>query len=45
MLIKKRLLLITIAYWVFLIYIIAALVFWFIELNKQNRQMNNYKLS
>jgi two-component system, OmpR family, sensor histidine kinase CiaH len=45
MLIKKRLLLITIAYWVFLIYIIAALVFWFIELDNQNRQMNNYKLS
>jgi len=45
MLIKKRLLLITIAYWVFLIYIIAALVFWFIELNNQNRQMNNYMLS
>jgi len=45
MLIKRRLLLITIAYWVFLVYIIAALVFWFIELNNQNRQMNNYKLS
>jgi signal transduction histidine kinase len=45
MLIKKRLILITIAYWAFLIYIVAALVFWFIELNNQNRQMNNYKLS
>lgn len=45
MLIKKRLILITVAYWVFLIYIIAALVFWFIALEKQNRQMNNYKLS
>jgi K+-sensing histidine kinase KdpD len=45
MLIKRRLLLITIAYWVFLLYIIVALVFWFIELNNQNRQMNNYKLS
>jgi len=45
MLIKRRLLLITIAYWALLIYIIAALVFWFIELNNQNRQMNNYKLS
>jgi K+-sensing histidine kinase KdpD len=45
MLLKKRLLLITIAYWTFLIYIIVALVFWFIELNNQNRQMNNYKLS
>lgn len=45
MLIKKRLIIITVAYWVFLIYIIAALVFWFIALDKQNRQMNNYKLS
>lgn len=45
MLIKRRLLLITVAYWVFLIYIIAALVFWFLELKNQNRQMNNYKLS
>jgi K+-sensing histidine kinase KdpD len=45
MLIKKRLLLITIAYWVFLVYIISALVWWFIALEKQNRQMNNYKIS
>lgn len=45
MLIKKRLILITVAYWVFLVYIIAALVWWFIALNNQNRQMNDYKLS
>lgn len=45
MLIKKRLILITIAYWVFLIYIIAALIWWFIALDNQNRQMSNYKLS
>ena len=45
MLIKKRLILITIAYWVFLIYIVAALVWWFIALENQNRQMSNYKLS
>jgi two-component system, OmpR family, sensor histidine kinase CiaH len=45
MLIKRRLILITIAYWVFLIYIIAALVWWFIALENQNRQMSNYKLS
>lgn len=45
MLIKKRLLLITVAYWILLAYILAALVFWFIELDKQNRQMNDYKLS
>ncbi|HUQ67373.1 MAG TPA: ATP-binding protein [Flavitalea sp.] len=45
MLLKKRLILITIAYWVLLIYIIAALVWWFIALNNQNGQMSNYKLS
>jgi signal transduction histidine kinase len=45
MLIKKRLILITIAYWVFLTYIIVALIFWFIELENQNTQMRNYKLS
>ena len=45
MLIKKRLLLITVAYWVLLVYIIAALVFWFLELDKQNRQMNELRLS
>lgn len=45
MLIKKRLLLITIVYWVFLVYIIAALVWWLIALENQNRQMTNYKLS
>lgn len=45
MLLKKRLILITVAYWVFLVYIIAALVWWFIALNNQNRQMNDYKLS
>ena len=45
MLIKKRLIIITIAYWVFLAYIIVALVFWFLELENQNRRMSNYKLS
>lgn len=34
-----------ILYWFLLLYIIAALVFWFMELEKQNRQMTNYKLS
>lgn len=43
MLIKRRLILITIAYWVFLVYIIAALVWWYIALENQNRQMSNYK--
>lgn len=45
MLIKKRLLLITVAFWLLLMYIVAALVWWFIALEKQNRQMNGYKLS
>lgn len=45
MLIKKRLLLITIVYWIFLVYILAALVWWFIALEKQNQQMIDYKLS
>lgn len=45
MLIKKRLLIITIAYWVLLVYILAALIWWFIALENQNRQMTNYKLS
>lgn len=45
MLVKRRLILITIAYWVFLVYILAALVWWFIALDNQNRQMSNYKLS
>jgi two-component system sensor histidine kinase CiaH len=45
MLIKRRVLIITIVYWIFLTYIIAALIFWFIALNNQNRQMTNYKVS
>ena len=44
MLVKRRLILITIAYWVFLVYIIVALVWWFIALEKQNREMSDYKL-
>lgn len=45
MVVKKRLVIITIVYWVFLIYIISALVWWFIALENQNRQMTDYKLS
>ncbi len=33
-----------IIYWVLLGYIIAALIFWFISLNKQNDQMTSFKL-
>jgi K+-sensing histidine kinase KdpD len=43
--VKKRLLLITIVYWIFLVYILSALVFWFIELNKQNNLMTDFKVS
>jgi two-component system, OmpR family, sensor histidine kinase CiaH len=35
----------TAIYWLLLIYVIAALVWWFIALNLQNRQMTEYKLS
>lgn len=35
----------SIVYWFLLVYIIAALVWWFIALEKQNRQMATYKIS
>src|SRR5690242_3556212 len=41
---KHRLAFITLVYWFLLIYIVAALVWWFIALNNQNRQMTSYKL-
>ena len=41
---RKRLAIITMVYWVLLLYILAALVFWFIELQKQNRQMTTFRL-
>jgi len=31
-------------YWFLLAYILAALIFWFIALNEQNRQLTNFKL-
>jgi two-component system sensor histidine kinase CiaH len=42
---KKRLVQASIVYWFLLVYIIVALIFWFIELEKQNRRMANYKIS
>ncbi len=39
----KRLRLIFVVYWILLIYIVAALVYWFIALNVQNRQMIQYE--
>jgi len=41
----KRLRFIFIVYWFLLAYIIAALVFWFIELNQQNYQMAEFEIS
>jgi signal transduction histidine kinase len=42
---KQRLALITLVYWFLLIYIIAALVWWFISLEKQNDLMYSYRLT
>ena len=41
---QKKLNTIFIIYWVLLAYIIAALVWWFVALNKQNKQMAIYKI-
>ncbi len=40
----KRLRTIYILYWFLLTYIIAALVFWFIALNRQNNELSRYRL-
>ena len=42
---KSRLFLASLAYWFLLVYIVAALVFWFFELNQQSDQMASYKTS
>ena len=42
---KKRFYFITILYWFLLLYSRAGLTWWFIALEKQNRQMTNYKLN
>ena len=41
----KRLRFIFVVYWFLLSYIIAALIFWFMELNQQNQQMEAFKIS
>src|SRR3954447_14306412 len=41
---KHRLAFITLMYWFLLLYIVVALVWWFIALEDQNRQMFAYKL-
>ncbi len=42
---KNRLTLITIVYWFLLLYIIAALVFWYISLSNQNNRIAELKLA
>ncbi len=39
---KKSIRRVTIVYWLLLIYIIAALVWWFISLERQNAQMKDF---
>ncbi len=41
---KKRLVIATTVYWVLLAYIISGLVWWFIALRQQTRQMSSYKI-
>jgi K+-sensing histidine kinase KdpD len=41
---KKRLLVATTIYWFLLVYIVAGIVWWFIALEQQNRQVTSYKL-
>ena len=41
---KRRLAIATTVYWVLLVYIIAGLVWWFIALQTQSRQMTSYEL-
>jgi len=41
---RKRLTVITIVYWFLLTYIVTALIFWFLSLVKQSRQMTEYKM-
>jgi two-component system, OmpR family, sensor histidine kinase CiaH len=45
MLRKKRLTAITAVYWFLLVYIIAALVWWFVSLHNQNRRMAGFRIS
>ena len=42
---RYRLLIVNVVYWFLLLYIIAALVWWFIELGRQNAKMAQYELT
>jgi len=41
---KHKLAVITIAYWFLLVYIVVALIFWYLELQRQNTQMYKYRI-
>jgi two-component system sensor histidine kinase CiaH len=41
---KRRIRLATTIYWLLLFYIVAALIWWFISLEKQNRRMADFKI-
>ena len=42
---KRRIRLATTIYWLLLFYTVAALIWWFISLEKQNRQMADFKIN
>ena len=42
---QKRLAFITVVYWILLLYIIAALVWWFIALNRQSAEMAAFRIA
>src|SRR5678810_1039429 len=41
----KRFRFITVVYWLLLLYIVAALVWWFVSLEKQNQNLTDLRLS
>lgn len=43
--VKRKFAFITVVYWVLLLYMIAALVWWFVALNNQNADMANFRLA
>ena len=42
---RKKFRIITIIYWLLLLYIVAALVWWFITLEKQNQRLTDLRIS
>lgn len=42
---QQKLVMVTLAYWVLFLYMVAALGWWFIELEKQNKDITNIRLS